>query len=36
MHAIFASDSSVNGSRGNMPFGNKGKLIKQDKYGDIY
>lgn len=28
MHAIFAADSSVNGSRGNTPFGNKGKLIE--------
>jgi len=27
MHAIFAADSSANGSRGNTPFGNKGKLI---------
>ena len=30
MHAIFASDSHVNGSRGNIPFGNKGKLVEQD------
>ena len=36
MHAIFASDSSVNGSRGNIPFGNKGKLIKSDLCGDTY
>lgn len=27
MHAIFASDSHANGSRGNVPFGNKGKKI---------
>lgn len=30
MHAIFASDSSVNGSRGNIPFGNKGKLVEEN------
>jgi len=26
MHAIFAADAHVNGSRGNIPFGNKGIL----------
>ncbi len=30
MHAIFASDTSANGCRGNTPFGNKGKLISSD------
>jgi len=28
MHAIFAADSSANGSRGNTPFGNRGVLIE--------
>lgn len=36
MHAIFASDSSINGSRGNIPFGNKGKLIEENDVGKIY
>lgn len=36
MHAIFASDSSVNGSRGNIPFGNKGKMIEEDETGKVY
>jgi endonuclease I len=36
MHAIFAAHSSVNGSRGNIPFGEVGKLLKEDNYGKIY
>jgi endonuclease I len=33
MHAIFAADAHINGSRGNVPFGNKGKLIAEDELG---
>jgi endonuclease I len=33
MQAIFASDTSVNGSRGNTPFGNKGKVVESDVCG---
>eukprot|EP00919_Chromeraceae_sp_WS-2016_P037444 GHVR01089338.1.p1 GENE.GHVR01089338.1~~GHVR01089338.1.p1 ORF type:complete len:116 (-),score=5.85 GHVR01089338.1:5858-6205(-) len=36
MHAIFAAGKSANGCRGNMPFGNTGKLIEEDKNGAIY
>jgi endonuclease I len=36
MHAIFAADTSVNGSRGNVPFGNKGKLIEENAVGAVY
>jgi len=36
MHSIFASESSANGSRGNTPFGNKGKLIEENECGGIY
>ena len=36
MHAIFAADSSVNGSRGNIPFGNKGKVVEEDEVGRTY
>lgn len=28
MHAIFAASTSANGSRGNTPFGNKGKKLE--------
>ena len=36
MHAIFAADPSTNGSRGNTPFGNKGKLISEDPNGKTF
>ena len=36
MHAIFAADSSANGSRGNTPFGNKGKLVQENESGGVY
>lgn len=36
MHAIFAADSSANGSRGNTPFGNKGKVVEEDICGGTY
>lgn len=36
MHAIFASDSHANGSRGNVPFGNKGNMIEENESGKIY
>lgn len=36
MHAIFSAGKSGNGSRGNTPFGNFGKLVYQDKYGKNY
>lgn len=36
MHAIFSAGKHANGSRGNTPFGNFGKLVFEDKYGKIY
>lgn len=36
MHAIFAADSHANGSRGNIPFGNKGKLVEENASGKIF
>ena len=36
MHAIFAADSHVNGSRGNIPFGNLGKLVEEDECGKTF
>lgn len=36
MHAIFAADAHVNGSRGNVPFGNKGKMVEEDICGGTY
>ena len=36
MHAIFAADSHVNGSRGNVPFGNQGELVAEDECGGTY
>lgn len=36
MHAIFAANSSVNGSRGNVPFGNQGKVVAEDDVGQTF
>jgi endonuclease I len=36
MHAIFSAGKSANGSRGNTPFGNFGKLVAEDEYGKTY
>jgi endonuclease I len=36
MHAIFAAAKSANGSRGNVPFGNFGKVVELDQYGTNY
>jgi endonuclease I len=36
MHAIFAANSSVNGSRGNIPFGNQGKIVSEDDVGQTF
>lgn len=36
MHAIFASDTSANGCRGNTPFGNKGKKTAEDPCGETF
>lgn len=36
MHAIFSAGKSANGSRGNTPFGNFGKLVESDRYGSLY
>ena len=36
MHAIFAAGKHANGSRGNTPFANFGKMVYQDKFGKIY
>lgn len=36
MHAIFSAGKSANGSRGNTPFGNFGKLVETDQYGSHY
>jgi endonuclease I len=36
MHAIFAAGKSANGSRGNTPFGNFGKVIEEDRNGKLY
>ena len=33
MHAIFAADAHINGSRGNVSFGNKGKIVSEDELG---
>lgn len=36
MHAIFAADSHANGSRGNVPFGNLGKIVEEDECGKTF